>query len=92
MRAASAPVNIPEFRADHPFLFLIQERRVTAPAGEAWEGFARRNPDLLTWKPSILDRYYSRETLQSELARRVFLLPERPASLAGLGGSEARPT
>jgi len=61
------------------FVFLIQARRATAPAGEGWEEFASRNPDLLRWKPSILDRYYSRETLGSELARRVFVLPEREA-------------
>ena len=64
------------------FVFLIQARRADAPAGESWEGFAARNPDLLTWKPSILERYYSQETLRSELARRVFLLPERGESEA----------
>ncbi len=62
------------------FVFLIQERRAAAPAGEGWEEFARRNPDLLTWKPSILDRYYPRETLDTELARRVFVLPARGAA------------
>lgn len=62
------------------FVFLIQERRAAAPAGEVWEEFAARNPDLLQWKPSILERYYSRETLDSELARRVFLLPEMPGA------------
>jgi hypothetical protein len=45
--------------------------------GLDWEEFARANPDLLTWRPSVLDRYYTPETLGSELARSVFLLPER---------------
>lgn len=58
------------------FFFLIQERRALGPEGESWEEFARRNPDLLTWKPSILDRYYQPTTLGSELARRVFVLPD----------------
>jgi len=58
------------------FLLLIHERM--ARGGEpAWEDFAARNPDLLTWKPSILDRYYTPETLGSELARRVFVMPDR---------------
>jgi hypothetical protein len=62
------------------FVFLIQERRLQAEAaesGEGWEGFAARNADLLTWKPSILDRYYRQETLASERARHAFVLPDR---------------
>jgi hypothetical protein len=57
------------------YLFLIHERRADAPAEETFEAFAARNPDLLTWKPSILDRYYDPETLRSERARRVFVMP-----------------
>lgn len=62
------------------FVFLIQERRQRAGAeasGESWEEFAARNADLLTWKPSILDRYYRKETLASDCARRAFVLPDR---------------
>ncbi|HSP13465.1 MAG TPA: hypothetical protein VLV78_01790 [Thermoanaerobaculia bacterium] len=55
------------------FLFLVHERM---RAGEAWNAFAARNPDLLAWKPSILDRYYRAETLASERARRTFVLPD----------------
>ena len=35
------------------------------------------NADLLIWKPSILERYYSRELLSSDLARRTFVMPDR---------------
>ena len=35
-----------------------------------------QNEDLLRWNPSILERYYERETLGSELARRVFVMPD----------------
>lgn len=56
------------------YLFLIRERKAE-PGGETWEEFAARNPDLLGWNPSVLDRYYARETLQSERARRVFVMP-----------------
>jgi hypothetical protein len=46
-----------------------------APEGESFEAFAARNPDLFAWKPSILDRYYDPETLRSDRARRVFVMP-----------------
>lgn len=58
------------------FLLLIHERMARGEA-TAWEEFAAGNPDLLVWKPSILDRYYTPETLGSELARRVFVMPDR---------------
>lgn len=57
------------------FLFLIHERMAEADPAETWEAFAQRNPDLLTWKPSILDRYYGKEVLASERARRIFVMP-----------------
>jgi len=60
------------------YLLLIRERMERSGPAEAWEGFASRNPDLLVWKPSILGAYYREETLRSDLARRVFLLPDRP--------------
>ena len=44
---------------------------------ESWEDFAAGNPDLLTWNPSILDHYYEKETLSSDRARRIFVLPDR---------------
>ena len=59
------------------FLLLIRERMERGAAGSTWEDFAAANPDLLTWKPSVLDRYYRPETLGSELARRVFVMPDR---------------
>jgi hypothetical protein len=57
------------------YLFLIHERMADAPETETFEVFAARNPDLLSWSPSILDCYYDPETLRSERARRVFVLP-----------------
>jgi hypothetical protein len=64
------------------YLFLIHERMAdSAHAGiaEGWEEFAARHPDLVTWKPSILDRYYDPETLRSDRARRLFVLPVLPS-------------
>jgi hypothetical protein len=57
------------------YLFLVNERMRTRSPGATWEQFAADSPDLLNWKPSILQRYYSEETLQSPLARATFLLP-----------------
>jgi hypothetical protein len=59
------------------YLFLIQERIVRVGGQQSWEEFARANPDLLTWKNGILQKYYSEQTLRSELAKGVFLLPDK---------------
>ena len=57
------------------FLILVHERMQRTPDA-SWEEFSRLHADLLCWKPSILDRYYHRETLASDFARRVFVLPD----------------
>ena len=58
------------------YFFLIRER-MAGCEGLGWEEFARRNPDLLTWKEGILTRYYRESTLKSDLARSVFVLPDK---------------
>jgi hypothetical protein len=58
------------------YFFLIRERMARCE-GADWEDFATRNPDLLVWKGGILGRYYKEATLKSELARAVFLFPDR---------------
>lgn len=71
------------------YLFLVHERMARMGHRTSWEDFARKNPDLLSWRPGILERYYRTETLQSDLARRVFLMPDSlidPLSAAGLAG------
>jgi len=60
----------------HAYFFLIRERMARGAAAD-WEGFARANADLLIWKNGILSRYYSEDTLRSELARTVFLFPDK---------------
>jgi hypothetical protein len=60
----------------HAYFFLIRERMARTP-GLGWDEFARRNPDLLQWKPGILSHYYHEATLKSDLARSVFLLPDK---------------
>jgi len=46
-------------------LLLIHERMQRAGAPETWVSFR-----------AILERYYSPETLGSDLARRIFVLPD----------------
>lgn len=60
----------------HAYFFLIRERMAREPAAN-WEEFAARNPDLLGWKDGVLARYYRPDTLQSDLARSVFVFPDR---------------
>ena len=58
------------------YVLLINERLTVADRELAWEAFAERHLDLLAWKPSILDRYYRPDTLQSDRARTVFVFPD----------------
>jgi hypothetical protein len=57
------------------YLLLIHERLQRDPADD-FETFARANPDLLAWHPSVLDSYYRPDTLRSDLARRAFVMPD----------------
>jgi len=59
------------------YLLLIGERVARAGRAQSWEEFAGCNSDLLGWKDGILERYYSRATLDSDLARRTFVFPDR---------------
>ena len=57
------------------YLLIISERQTRQPAS-TWTEFALANADLLSWKPSILERYYSKEFLMSDEARRSFVMPD----------------
>lgn len=56
------------------WMLLIADRMGDAPHS-VWTEFARANADLLQREPSPLARYYSRDTLSSERARRGFVMP-----------------
>jgi len=58
------------------YLLLINERIQSGERTTSWPDFADRNPDLLDWRKPILERYYRKETLDSALARRVFVMPD----------------
>jgi hypothetical protein len=55
------------------YLALIQQHICQRGDGGGWPGFALQNPELL--QPDLLLKFYPRSQLQSELARRVFVLP-----------------
>jgi hypothetical protein len=60
----------------HAYFFLIRERMARSAAVD-WDRFASANPDLLARRNGILTRYYHEATLQSDLARTVFLFPDK---------------
>jgi mRNA-degrading endonuclease HigB of HigAB toxin-antitoxin module len=62
------------------YLFLIREKMASCAGNNwsnNWEEFAEKNPELLVWKDGLLERYYRPETLKSEFARNVFVLPDK---------------
>ena len=58
------------------YLLLIRERIARAGSAQTWEEFSERNPDLLAWKGGVLATLYRQETLDSDLARHTFVLPD----------------
>ena len=61
------------------YLLVIHERLERTGREMSWEEFAAANPDLLVWKGGILERWYRPETLASDVAKRVFVWPDRAA-------------
>lgn len=59
------------------YLLIIRERMERQRATQSWDEFAKRNPDLFAWPIGALQSFYRVETLQSDLARRCFVFPDR---------------
>lgn len=57
--------------------FLLIRERMKRLGSQNWEAFAAANPDLFDWTNNILKTYYREETLRSDIARQVFVLPDR---------------
>jgi hypothetical protein len=57
------------------YLMIINERQHKQPAKD-FESFIADNADLLA-KPSVLEDYYTRETLTSEYARQHYVMPDK---------------
>ena len=56
------------------YLVSIHERMARVTSTD-WEGFAAANDDL--FEKAFLERHYKPETLKSELAKRVFVMPDK---------------
>ncbi len=63
------------------FLLMINERQQCQP-GIDWQQFVTRNEDLLRWPNPTLSRLYPQDVLESEIARRVFVMPPAPVEQA----------
>jgi hypothetical protein len=63
------------------YILLIHERMRRADHAQSWAEFAAANADLMTWSGTILMQYYRDETLHSELARKIFLFPDKTPAL-----------
>jgi hypothetical protein len=61
------------------YLVLIHERMERHGSAQTWAEFAANNTDLLGHGKSVLASYYQSDTLTSELARRIFVLPDARA-------------
>jgi len=55
------------------YVALIQQHIFERGNDGGWPAFASNNAEL--FQPDLLRRFYSREQLDSEIARRIFLLP-----------------
>jgi hypothetical protein len=59
------------------YILLIHERMQRAGHAQSWDQFKTANPDLLSWTATVLKQYYRDETLSSDLARKIFLFPDK---------------
>ncbi|HXC10736.1 MAG TPA: hypothetical protein VNV61_17510 [Steroidobacteraceae bacterium] len=55
------------------YLALIQQHICERGPSDGWESFTRDNSELLD--PNLLTQFYSREQIESAIARKIFLLP-----------------
>jgi hypothetical protein len=55
------------------YVALIQQHICERGPSDGWESFTRDNPELLD--PKLLTQFYSREQIESAMARKIFLLP-----------------
>lgn len=62
------------------FLALIHQHLAERGDFGDWSEFARQNPSLL--EAGLLLQFYPREQLDSDIARKVFVLPRRQHSAA----------
>ena len=59
------------------YMLVINERVARSGKEMGWAEFSQTHADLFDHSNTVLHRYYRRETLESPLARKTFLMPER---------------
>ena len=59
------------------YVFLVNERMKRGAGEQTWAEFVEANADLFDWQNNILKSYYQDATLRSELARSVFVFPDK---------------
>ncbi len=60
------------------YALLIRERMARTQETQSWEEFAASNADALEWGGAgLLRAYYREETLRSDLARQIFVFPDK---------------
>jgi hypothetical protein len=78
IKSIAAKAGVPDkFSATitYAFMSLIAERMARSK-GEPFEAFLGKNPDLLS--KNVLAKWYAPERLNSDIARKIFLMPETP--------------
>lgn len=68
------------------YLLVIRERLARGGSALDWQRFADQNGDLFRWPDGVLNDYYSAGLLKSELARQVFVMPDRVPLARGIAG------
>lgn len=82
LRAFAARAGVPQkfnMTITMAFMSLIAERKAASEVDD-FETFLAENSDLIT--ASLLDRWYSKDRLMSDLGRSVYLMPDKAAELA----------
>jgi hypothetical protein len=60
----------------YAYLFLVHERMHRLEHPHTWEMFQQHNPDLFVYPSPLLEHLYRPETLASDFARQIFVLPD----------------
>jgi hypothetical protein len=59
------------------YILIINQRMARQSVLNDWPSFKRANPDLFAWPHGAVHQLYRPETLDSDLARRAFVMPDR---------------
>ena len=75
--AANGKPNLYHETITWAYVVLIHERTKRSPQQQTWPEFVAANSDLFDWKNNILKSFYEDDTLRSDLARHVFVFPDK---------------